>query len=187
MSRRKMLSLCLIGSLLGITGCTEKLQGYDTDTVLKIYGNAELCDEDTIEAKRIAEQYAKCLFDVENGNVDEKQLEKLAPNESAKDWEDTYSSNQTESELKGFSVADIYTEKSEEIQCLTICEAEYSDWSTPKDIYLFIVRMDMKKSNDAWYIQSSDLTGTARKSEVKVVRDDFTGTIKFVTRGGETK
>ena len=77
--------------------------------------------------------------------------------------------------------------KSEEIQCLTICEAEYSDWSTPKDIYLFIVRMDMKKSNDGWYIQSSDLTGTARKSEVKVVRDDFTGTIKFVTRGGETK
>ena len=51
MSRRKMLSLCLIGSLLGITGCTEKLQGYDTDTVLKIYGNAELCDEDTSEAK----------------------------------------------------------------------------------------------------------------------------------------
>ena len=47
--------------------------------------------------------------------------------------------------------------------------------------------MDMKKSNDDCYIQSSDLTGTARKSEVKVVRDDFTGTIKFVTRGGETK
>ena len=147
MSRRKMLSLCLIGSLLGITGCTEKLQGYDTDTVLKIYGNAELCDEDTSEAKRIAEQYAKCLFDVENGNVDEKQLEKLAPNESAKDWEDTYSSNQTESELKEFSVADIYTENSEEIQCLTICEAEYSDWSTPKDIYLFIVRIEKKKSS----------------------------------------
>ena len=98
MSRRKMLSLCLIGSLLGITGCTEKLQGYDTDTVLKIYGNAELCDEDTSEAKRISEQYAKCLFDVENGNVDEKQLEKLAPNESAKEWEDTEGSTQTEQE-----------------------------------------------------------------------------------------
>lgn len=180
MQKGKILCFCLFCVLL--SGCAGNLKEYEGGIKLRVYGN-ETLEQPVIEAaEAVAEQYADCLFTIGNGTVDEETLKKLAPNESAEEWETIYRKNQTKAELKNFQMADIYIENAREIQCLTLCEARYSDWSTPENDYLFVVEMDMKKENDVWYIQESDMLSASRKSESRVMRDDFTGAIKIVTR-----
>ena len=45
----------------------------------------------------------------------------------------------------------------------------------------------MTKENGQWKAISSELMGTARKSDTAVVRDDITDAIKFTRKGGEQK
>lgn len=185
MDRKRTVPVFAFLVSLLLAGCQAMpLPNYSSDVGLRLYGDV-IGDEEIPLVEAQASEFANCLFTVKAGSVNEELILALAPNEDVQKWNTVYTKNRTNSDLQGFQVTDIYAETEEEVSCLCVCEAVYSDWKTPEDTYLFIVRMKMAKREGQWQIRDSELLGAARKTETMVVRDDITGGIKFTERGGE--
>lgn len=188
MNRMKEVCVCVLLLSLLFSGCqVEKLPNYSDELTLRMYGNEELQDKEIECVESLTARFSQCLFGVDGNGVDREMLNEVAPKENPEKWNEVYRRNQTRSELNGFQLLDIYVESQEAVRCLCLCEAKYSDWKTREDNYLFIVRVEVTKESEQWNVISSELMGTARKSDTVVVRDDITDAIKFTKKGGEQK
>ena len=188
MNRIKAVFVSVLLLSILLSGCqVEKLPNYSDMLTLRIYGNEVIKDEEIECVETLAAGFSQCLFNVDGSDVDREALNMVSPKENPEKWDEVYQRNKTLSELNGFQLLDIYVESQEVVCCLCLCEARYSDWKTPEDEYLFIVRIDVTKENGQWKAISSELMGTARKSDTAVVRDDITDAIKFTRKGGEQK
>jgi len=162
-----------------VSACQSRLPEYSDLITLRIYGQKTLGEDDLSSIDMLAAQYADCLFTI-NDKTNTTVLKRIAPDEDLNEWNNTYKKNRTESILKTYQLLNIYEISSEKIDCLCVCEAEYADWQTPREEYLFIVEISMAKRSDEWKITSSSLLGTAQKSNTVVIRDDITDEIKFI-------
>lgn len=188
MDRMKVVFVCVFLMSILLGGCQmEGLPNYSDALTLRMYGNEVLKDGERKCVETLIDGFSRCLFHVDGSGVDKEVLNVVAPKENPEKWDAVYRRNQTLSELNGFQLLDIYVESQEAVRCLCLCEARYSDWKTPEDDYLFIVRVDVTKENGQWQVTGSELMGTARKSDTIVIRDDITDAIKFTKKGGEQK
>lgn len=170
---------------LMLTGCQiSSLQQYSDDIELRCYGNVELPKEEIAKIDELALRYSNCLFNIGKQEIDAGVLKELAPNEQLEEWEAVYRENKTVSELLSYQLADLYVKTQTNVECLCICEAKYSDWKTPEGNYVFVVRLLLNK-NGTWTVESSELLGTANKTNAIVMRNAITGHLTFEAKGGD--
>ncbi len=144
-------------------------------------------EDEIIVLDAVCNEYAECLLTVEKGGINEETLRRLAPGENPDEWKSVYENNKTVSQLVSFQILDIYVDSTSHVKCLCVCEANYRDWKTPEDRYLFILQIEMMKI-DLWEVKSSQLLSTARKADVVIIRDDITNAVKFIPKkGGDRK
>lgn len=171
-----------------LSGCQAGEDLYYSDLLeMRIYGNESIDEKEVEQIRQLVTEYAGCLFCVTQPEpkVDAELLQKLAPKDNAEEWDSVYKENNTESKLLGVQVLDIYVKEQDSISCLSVCEADYCDWETPRGEYLFVVQIELER-NKGWYITSSKLLGTTLKAKTELVRDDITNEIKFIGKEVET-
>lgn len=181
------LFIALLIVSFGLSGCQTNLGKYSDSIKMYIYGNTKLSEREIDKIKKVTEVYSKYLFTVEGGipTVKETDLVTIAPYESLKTWCQVYSSNQANAKLESFQLLDLYVVEANEVNCLCLCIAEYSDYKTPRGTYLFIVKIKLHKTEEKWSIILSEILGTGNYEDVLVLRDDITNEIKMVKKGGE--
>lgn len=181
--RKTMLVIIALGCVL-LAGCQKSsLPEYNTQIELQLYGKDILQEDEILALDAVCNEYAQCLLTVEKGGINEEALRRLAPGENPDEWKSVYKNNKTVSQLVSFQILDIYVDSISNVKCLCVCEANYQDWKTPEDRYLFILQIEMEKT-DLWHVISSQVLGTARKSDVDIIRDDITNAVKFVPKKG---
>ena len=184
MGTNKILVVFFLLICLTLTGCQSKaLPEYSSELVVWVYGNDVIQESEILNLDSVTSEFSKCLFSVQGNGVDKDTLKAVAPNENPIEWDVIYHKNRTCSVLNAYQLLDVYVKSSKHVQCICVCEAVYSDWKTPEDIYLFIMQFEMVK-NENWEVTSSELLSTAREADVVVARDDLTNAVKFISKKG---
>lgn len=171
----------------GLSGCQTNLEEYSNSIELHIYGNVRLSEQETDKIKKVTETFSKYLFAVDGGipTVTETDLITIAPYESLKTWYRVYGSNQATAKLESFQLLDLYVVEDDQVNCLCLCMAEYSDYKTPKGTYLFLIKIKLHKIDEKWAVILSEVLGAGNYENVLVLRDDITNEIKMIKKGGE--